>query len=232
MRSSAGRFECLRGPPPVNIRPNAGRFECLREEYYTPYSNNAGRFECLADGYTSYDIPQQSPIVLSTPTTANRAEVPASPPHMALEHQHISNVALEPTYLPKPSSLMGALPHTLPGPAYVPPHKIAGAAPLQITPLETINPFPELPLRRPRLFSVDSMPEAAERTMIVAPVITPTDKRVLTSLSMKDGKVVRKEIYEDGTELPDGKPIVIVKRPTYMSWAGVIRQGENDVVYS
>jgi hypothetical protein len=228
MRSSAGRFECLRGPPPAipaNIRPNAGRFECLREEYYTPYSNNAWRFECLGDGYSSYDtvyLPPQSPIVLSTPTTANRAEVPASPPH----------IALEPTYLPKPSSLMGALPHTLPGPAYVPPHKIAAASPLPITPLETINPFPELPLRRPRLFSVDSMPEAAERTMIVAPVITPTDKRILTSLSMKGGKVVQREIYEDGTELPDGQPIVIIKRPTYMSWAGVIRQGENDVVYS
>ena len=238
----SNRFECLKGTgtAPVVFRQNAGRFECLRDEYQPPpYTSGAGRFDCLGydGGCDTVYLPPMSPITITTPCKANTVP-PSPPPLMALSPQAGQNMALspqaaalEPVYLPRPSTLFAPLPSTLPGPAYVPPHRAATTS-VATAPVPVMNMFPELPSLRERQTASHTMPEAKEQTMIVAPIIVQTDKRILTSLCMRGGKVERREIYEDGTELPDGKPIVIVKKPTYMSWAGVIRHGENDVVYN
>jgi hypothetical protein len=51
----------------------------------------------------------------------------------------------------------------------------------------------------------------------------------MTMMCFKDGKVVSKEVYEDGTDLPDDNVPVIIKRPKYTSWASVLKKDEEDI---
>jgi hypothetical protein len=73
------------------------------------------------------------------------------------------------------------------------------------------------------------LPEAKE--MIVKPIIIPSNKRVITVMSYKDGKFISRDIYEDGTELPDTQLPIIVKKPKYNSWASVLKREEGGVNY-
>jgi hypothetical protein len=61
--------------------------------------------------------------------------------------------------------------------------------------------------------------------MIVNSIISPIKKDTVLILSYKDGKVTKKEMYEDGTEVTEDKP-VIIKKPTYTSWASVLKKQE------
>jgi hypothetical protein len=51
------------------------------------------------------------------------------------------------------------------------------------------------------------------------------------ALSMKNGKLVVKDIYEDGTFAEEEKPPIIIKKPIYSSWAAVLKPKLNQIVY-
>ena len=59
------------------------------------------------------------------------------------------------------------------------------------------------------------LPEA--RSLLVA-----SNKKIMTSLTLQNGKLIEKEVYEDGSEIPEiGN--YIVKKPVYNSWASVLK---------
>lgn len=62
--------------------------------------------------------------------------------------------------------------------------------------------------------------------MIVKSISVPIKKPVFTSLKWNNGTIIKKDIYEDGVEVEENKPRVIVQKPVYSSWASVVKPKE------
>jgi hypothetical protein len=88
--------------------------------------------------------------------------------------------------------------------------------------------FPEL--IKPQNIPEIKLPEQKQKEMIVNAVIVPIKKKTLTVYSFEKGKVITKDVYEDGTDVIE-PGVVMVKKPNYNSWASVLKEEKNEVVY-
>lgn len=238
----SSRFDCLRSEPlrPSPIRESAGRFECLRESnYQTPpisYRENS-RFECLVDDYYPRWEPEKAPI-RDTIVYLPKPE-PPKPPMVITPPKPPPG----PVYLPKPEppkESVTYLPKPEPPKLIEPteakpkaePWRRGGQPKKKDEVVGDINyHFPALGCSRGELPKSEiKLPESrAPIEMIVKPIVIPSNKKVMTMMCFKDGKVVSKEVYEDGTDLPDDNAPVIIKRPKYTSWASVLKKDEEDI---
>jgi hypothetical protein len=219
------RFDCLRSEPlrPPQIRESAGRFECLREDnYYSPvnYRENT-KFECLVDEYYPRSEPVRVPTVYLPKPEPPVIYLPKPEPPVI--------------YLPKPPKTDTVMPKPPLQQQLKPEPWRRGQAKKEPEVVGDINfHFPALGCVRGEVpKSTIKLPESrAPSEMIVKPIVVPTNKSVMTVLSFKGGKVTSKDVYEDGTDLPEDQAPVIIKRPAYTSWASVLRKDKGDVVYN
>ena len=198
------RFECLRenGEP---IRQNAGRFECLREENYTNTVNRISsepnnRFSCLVDnGYQSYSVQQSQNVTYLPRIEYNRPEPKESVNTRMKRYQEEKKVSLPP---PEPVFSIDSNYHF---PELGKPQEKPSLSKMP-------KPKPEIKLPEPK----------PQKEMIVKPIIVPSRKETITMICFKNGKLVTKEVYEDGSDIPETGTVVL-KKPTYSSWASVIK---------
>jgi hypothetical protein len=214
--SRYNRFECLRGAPlqPPPIRESAGRFDCLVDDNYPRHSSTPVRD-------TVVYLPRPEPPRQEPPRPAQ-----SQPDYLPKPDPPKESV----TYLPRPapSTKVESTPTVKPEPWR------RGQAKKDTEPVKDINyHFPALGCTRGELPKTEiKLPESrAPLEMIVKPIVVPNNKKVLTMMFFKDGKVVSKEVYEDGTELPDNNLPVIIKKPKYTSWASVLKKEDGEVVY-
>jgi hypothetical protein len=194
-RESNNRFDCLRENRNPPVRQDAGRFECLRGN--TSYSNQdlrePNRFSCLAsDDYQSY--PRQQERVL-------RPE-PRESVNTQMKRYIEEKRAKEPV---KPT----IPPLTFESNYHFPE---LGSTPEELTLSKMPKPKPEVKLPEPK----------APKEMIVNTILVPDKRKTMTLMCFKNGKLESKEVYEDGTEVPE-KGLVVLKKPNYSSWASVIK---------
>lgn len=200
-RETSNRFDCLRENRCTVVRQDIGRFECLRGN--TTYSNQddrvsreSNRFSCLAgDDYQSY--PRQQERI---------------------------------TYLPRPEARESVNSQMK---RYVEEKRVREAAkpPPPVFSFESNYHFPELG-STPELPSLSKMPKPkpevklpepkAPKEMIVNTIVIPDKRKTMTLMCFKNGKLESKEVYEDGTEIPE-RGLVVLKKPNYSSWASVIK---------
>jgi hypothetical protein len=65
--------------------------------------------------------------------------------------------------------------------------------------------------------------------MIVNHIFVPDKRETITMLCFRNGKVVSKDIYDDGADiLKEG--MGVIKKPTYTSWASVIKKDTNEIL--
>jgi hypothetical protein len=91
--------------------------------------------------------------------------------------------------------------------------------------------FPELG-KTPEAPTNSKMPKPKEEVKLPEPkqpkeiitntVIIPIKKKTMTLISLEKGKYVQKEVFEDGTDIPESG-IVMIKKPNYSSWASVLK---------
>jgi hypothetical protein len=219
--------EEYRGVVPRN---NAGRFECLRDENYVSYptqnscDNRDNRFLCLGASHQNNNTiylpretfgkpPAEKPKPVELP---KQVELP--------KPSSTSNVV----YLPRPTpkvetqvkpSVETWKPRNNSAPTPAPP-------PPPVT-FESNYHFPDLLKANPK--STVVIPES-KKEMITKPVIVPIKKPIMTRLSMENGKLVQRDMFEDGTEIPE-TGIVMVKKPNYTSWASVLKPETTETVY-
>ena len=68
-----------------------------------------------------------------------------------------------------------------------------------------------------------SIPQSnKKKEMIVRPMVQHRKDKILTSLCIKDGKLVQTKVFDDGTPVPSNDG-VIIKKPIYTSWAAVLK---------
>jgi hypothetical protein len=206
-RESNNRFDCLRETRVTPIRESAGRFECLRssEQDVRVISQENNRFNCLVDNsYRSHPVREERITYLPRPDV--RESINTKMRHLQEEKRAIA--------------------------ATKPP-------PPPVFSFESNYHFPELGKEQeipsnskmPRLKPEIKIPESnLSKEMIVSPIIIRDKRNTMTLMSFSNGKLVTKEVYEDGTEIPEeGK--IILKKPTYTSWASVIKKDENEIYY-
>lgn len=212
--------------------PN-NRFDCLKNAPLQPPlpRESAGRFECLVDDYYPRGEPVRAPTTVYLPRPGPPKTAP-EPPKAITETTYLPKP--EPpkqtvTYLPRPEP-----PKSDPTPAVKPEPWRRGGAKKKEEPVNDINfHFPALGCKQGELPKAEiKLPESrAPAEMIVKPVVVPNKKPIMTLLCYRDGKMVSREVYEDGTELPEDNAPVIIKRPKYTSWASVLKKNEGEIVY-
>lgn len=210
------RFECLKDrAPPREIN---SRFECLR-------SNNSinshdsrlqrdttNRFNCLIDDdYRSISVPS-SPALSSIPTSPSLS----SPRSI--------------TYLPRPEPKESINEQMR---RFRAEKKASEPPPKPVMTFESEYHFPELckslksEVKLPEL----KLPEQKQKEMIVNTIIVPIKKKTMSVFSFSNGKMITKEVYEDGSDVvePD---LVMVKKANYSSWASVLKkEDKNEIIY-
>ncbi len=209
------RFSCLRESRLPPVKQGAGRFECLRGDNYISFPEsqdtrvNGGennRFACLAgDDYQSR--PRQPERVTYLPRPEPRESVNTQMKRYVEEKK-----ALEP---PKPP----------PAPTFS---------------FESNYHFPELGKtqeapslsKMPKPKAEVKLPEPKQpKDMIVTPIVVPVKMKTMTLMCFKNGKLESKEVYEDGTEVPESG-LVVLKKPNYTSWASVLKpESKETVIY-
>jgi hypothetical protein len=201
-RESNSRFDCLREnrSPPVN--QDAGRFECLRGN--SSYSNQdsrvsseSNRFSCLAgDDYQSY--PRQPERVTYLPRPEPRESV-----NDRMKRYQEEKRAIEAAKPPPPPEF-----------SYDSNYHFPELGKEQEKPTNSKMPKPKPVIKLPE--------PKAPKEMILNTILVPDKRKTLTLMCFKNGKLESKEVYEDGTEVPE-KGLVVLKKPNYSSWASVIK---------
>lgn len=80
---------------------------------------------------------------------------------------------------------------------------------------------------------VDEEKPKLQKAVIISQVKIKKEP-TFTSISIKDGKYVQKDLYEDGTYVDndeEDKAPIVIKKPIYSSWASVLKPKINQVVY-
>jgi hypothetical protein len=203
------RFQCLKSDNSEPVR-NAGRFECLRSDNYVSYHNSQdskvntsenNRFSCLVDdGYQRY------PRADYAPRSEYKSQINHLPRQAPLE---------------EPKIIVNRSP-----------------SPPPMT-FESEYHFPELG-RAPKIQSNSQLPKVAveiktpelkpQREMIFKPGVIPRKKETITLMSFKEGKLVKREVYEDGNGIPESG-IMMVKKSNYSSWASLLKPEKTELVY-
>ena len=199
------RFQCLKGnnsEPDINAVRNAGRFECLR-----------------GDNYVSYPTNQNS--------------------RMNTSENNRFSCLVENNYQRYPQREYGTRASYLSKQTFVEEHKRIVNRPPSPPPMtfESEYHFPELG-QEPKPLSNSQWPKLEIKTpelkpqrqqeMIMKPI--PIKKETMTVLSLKAGKLVQKEVYEDGTEIPE-TGIIMIKKPNYSSWAALLKPEKTEIIY-
>lgn len=206
------RFECLRENR-TPIRQNAGRFECLRDENYTNNTNNTihrstepnNRFNCLVDsGYQSYSSGYNQNIQNQNISYLPRIEYNRPEPKESVNTRMRRLQAEKKASLPPPEPEFS---------------------------IDSNYHFPELG-KNQEMPSLSKMPKPKPeiklpepkplKEMIVKPIAIQNKRETITMISYKNGKLVTKEVYEDGSDIPENG-MTILKKPIYSSWASVIK---------
>jgi hypothetical protein len=204
----------------LNYRESNNRFDCLRENRNPPVRQDASRFECLRG-----DINYSNQDVRATRET-NRFSCLASDDYQSYPRQ-----PERVTYLPRPEPRESVNDRMR---RYQEEKKVKEAAkppPAPVFSFESNYHFPELG-KAPEAPSLSKMPKPkpeiklpepkAPKEMIVNTIVVPDKRKTMTLMCFKNGKLESKEVYEDGTEVPE-KGLVVLKKPNYSSWASVIK---------
>ena len=191
------------------LRNNTGRFECLRSDNYVCYSQGRD-FNRFSEKNDTIYLPRETfgrkPVELAKPV-----EPVLAPPVV---------------YLPRPTPKVET---QVVGVVEPWRHRSAVQRPA-VTPVVTFDSnyhFPELLKGNPNKNII--IPES-KKEMITKTVIIPIQKPTMTLLSFENGKVRQREVFEDGTEVPE-TGIVIIKKPNYSSWASVLKPETTETIY-
>jgi hypothetical protein len=186
------------------------RFECLRENRL-PIRESAGRFECLRNTTAS-----EKDIRIENRDGNNRFSCLVDNDYRS--HQAPERV----TYLPRPEprESVNAQARRL---------KEDKKPVIPKLSFESEYHFPELSKSndgnsKPK--SEVKLPEPKE--MIVNHIFVPDKRETITMLCFRNGKVVSKDVYEDGADIPK-EGMVVLKKPIYTSWASVIKKDTNEI---
>jgi hypothetical protein len=200
------------------VRDIDSRFECLRDK---PIERSIdSRFECLRGNININ--PNESQDGRINRDTNNRFSCLADDNY---RNQPVRSAPSNVTYLPRPEpkeSVNSQMRRLREEKKAQPPKKPAFS-------YESEFHFPELS-------KATDVPVKAEiklpepKAMIVNTVVVPIKKPTMTVFSFTNGKMMTKEVYEDGSEaLEPG--VVMVKKPNYSSWASVLKKEKNETIY-
>lgn len=92
------------------------------------------------------------------------------------------------------------------------------------SPLETNIHFPSITSNN----SIRTSNKLKE--MIVNPILVKDERRTMTMIAFKDGKVSVRDMYEDGSDVLT-TPVTIIKKPVYSSWKSVITKDDSQIHY-
>lgn len=198
------------------------RFSCLKDNNVAPPRSDAGRFECLRG---SLNHSEQDIRIVNQ--ESNRFSCLASENYERYPRQEIQRT----TYLPRPEPRESVNERAR---RYQEEKKTVSTPPPPPMTFQSDYHFPELG-KEQEVLTNSKLPKPAKEVklpeqkapinMIVNPIIAPVKKDKVLILSFKDGKVTQKEMYDDGTEIMEAAPIII-KKPTYTSWASVLKKSE------
>lgn len=187
------------------IKPNYNnRFECLRDK---PIEREINRFECLR-GNTNIN-PRDSQDIRAN-YEINRFSCLVDTEYINKTKRFNSERESKPKIKESINSLMKR---------YVEEKKIIGSLNKPSLTIVSEYHFPEL----------CKLSEPKKKEMIVNTTIVPNNKKTITVMSFKGGKVITKEVYEDGTDVESD--IVMIKKPNYTSWASVLKDNKTETIY-
>lgn len=201
------RFECLRETRAPPIRESAGRFECLRgpintsEQDVRVRNQENNRFSCLVDSnYNSHPVREERVTYLPRPEP--RESVNTQMRRIQEEKRAIA----------------AARPPPPPVFSFESNYHFPELGKTQEVPSNSKMPKPTPEVKLPE----SKLP----KEMIVKPVVVRDTRKTMTLMCFSNGKLVQREVYEDGTEIPE-EGTVVLKKPTYTSWASVIKKDED-----
>jgi hypothetical protein len=200
------------------VRDIDNRFECLRDKPIQRSTDN--RFECLR-GNVNIN-PNESQDERINQDTNNRFSCLADDTY---RNQPVKSAPSNITYLPRPepresvNSQMRRLRE----------EKKVQQPKRPVFSYESEFHFPELGKSADTPVKTEiKLPEP--KAMIVNTVVVPINKPTMTVFSFINGKMVTKEIYEDGSDAVESG-VVMVKKPNYSSWASVLKKEKNETIY-
>jgi hypothetical protein len=195
------------------------RFACLKEDQRL--KPDAGRFDCLkGDNYVSnQDVRVRD--------SDNRFACLASDGYQSYPRQEPQRVH----YLPRPEPRESVNSQMR---RYREERKVIEPPKPPVFSFESNYHFPELGKKDDTTKEPPKavkLPEPkAPKEMIVNTVMVPIQKPTMTVMSLKGGKLISKEVFEDGTEVPESG-IVMIKKPNYSSWASVLKPESKETIF-
>jgi hypothetical protein len=201
------------------------RFDCLRDDRQ-PIRQDAGRFECLKESFSNQDV-------RTVVRENNRFSCLIDNNYHSYAQRPYENVTYLPRIEPRESVNTRMRRIQEEKKASLPP-------PEPVFSIDSNYHFPELgkPQESPSLSKMPKpkpeikLPEPKpQKEMIVNKVVVPAKKIIMTSICFKNGKLETTDVYEDGSEIPESG-MVTLKKPTYSSWASVIKTKSSETDYS
>jgi hypothetical protein len=210
------RFSCLRENNQTPIKKDAGRFECLRGEinsvsHQDVRINPNNRFSCLVDdSYQSYSRPAENISYLP------RVQYQRPEPRESINERMKK-------YQEEKKTIAASKPPPPPVFSFESGYHFPELGKSQEIPSNSKIPKPKIEVK---------LPEAKHaKEMIVNTVIIPDKRHTMTVMCFKNGKLETKEVYEDGSNVPEEGP-VILKKPVYTSWASVLKPELKEKTYN
>lgn len=202
-----------------SIRPTYNnRFDCLKNDTIQRESNN--RFECLRENSNINSKIQTEPIKHQD---HNRFSCLMDDyKNNSVAETSIYNSSRNINYLPKPE-IRESINEQMR--RFKEENKVIRLSRKPNFSFESNYHFPELC----KSDNIHSESEKKQKEMFVNTTIVPINKKITTRLSYENGKLVSKDVYEDGSSIEPG--IVMVKKSNYTSWASVIKDEKNEIIY-
>ena len=204
---TTNRFDCLRETRPPIREEN--RFDCLRET--RPPIREENRFDCLRN--TASISNQDSRVVDKN----NRFSCLIDNDYANNNQPKIQERAV--TYLPRPEpreSINTTMKKYIEEKRVKLPQK-------PVFSIESEYHFPELNSNNIPSKEIKLPESKLQKEMIVNVEVIPINRKTITCMSFQNGKVITKEVYDDGTDVIPGND-VIIKKPQYSSWASVLKK--------
>ena len=195
------------------------RFECLRETHRQPVREINNRFECLRGDYKS----EQD--VRINNQESNRFNCLAGNTYNSTPIRREERISFLPQGEAKESvnTRMKREQEE---------RKRLGIS-RQLKPVFSVDSdyhFPELSTSLQQKPEIKLLESKLQKAMIVNSIVVKDTRKITTVMIFRDGKVVAKDVYDDGTEVVD-KNTIILKKPTYTSWASVLKPNTDEVHY-
>lgn len=205
------RFSCLRDSVPSPVKKDAGRFECLRGEinsvsHQDVRTNPNNRFSCLVDeSYQSYSRPVEN--ISYLPRVQYQRSEPRESVNERMKRYQEEKKTVEASKPPPPPVF-----------SFESGYHFPELGKPQEAPSNSKMPKPKVEVKLPE--------PKAPKEMIVNTVVVPDKRHTMTIMCFRNGKLETKEVYEDGSDVPQEGPVVL-KKPTYTSWASVLKPESN-----